>query len=77
MSLPYIKPAYDGIAVPRSTDKIEYSYRDVEEYGRQCWNAAIEAALDVYYDYDGGDDLQDNTDVAIRALTLDTVSTPE
>jgi hypothetical protein len=52
------------------------SMEDVEEYGRQCWNAAIEAALDVYYDYDSGGE-QDNTDVAIRALTLDTVSPTE
>jgi hypothetical protein len=52
---------------------------EIAEYGRQCWNAAIQAALDTYYDYDDGGGPQDNTDVAIRKLmiTTNTVSTPE
>jgi hypothetical protein len=51
----------------------------VIQYGRQCWNAAIDAALDVYFDEDTWAGEQDNTDVAIRNLkiTANTVSTPE
>ncbi len=59
----------------------------LEEYGRQCWNAAIEAAKDAASREELSDDSLPDDEAynaaikdaifAIDSLTLDTVSTPE